>query len=237
MAPRTYLVGGGRFELPFRRIILSATTRWSARLDSNQQQPASETSARNPSAGRHAMVETARVELASPGCKPSVLRLNDVPGARRRNRTGHDTLCRRAPHRSACRANWSGSRDSNSHIRSGAPVPNPSARPAQPWYPVLDSNQPVRVRSAESSSRGRGKHFGAGDGIRTRVGGLGSRHATGCTTPAHEISDAIQPECLGGADQIRTGDLLRDKQPGTTRLPYGSARIHVRLAQGTQSGC
>jgi hypothetical protein len=159
MAPRTYLVGGGRFELPFRRIILSATTRWSARLDSNQQQPASETSARNPSAGRHAMVETARVELASPGCKPSVLRLNDVPGARRRNRTGHDTLCRRAPNRSACRANWSGSRDSNSHIRSGAPVPNPSARPAQPWYPVLDSNQPVRVRSAESSSRGRGKHL------------------------------------------------------------------------------
>lgn len=44
---------------------------------------------------------------------------------------------------------------SNRPLKTGSLGHNLYTNPA--WYPVLESNQPVRVRSAESSSLGRGE--------------------------------------------------------------------------------
>lgn len=85
------------------------------------------------------MVDVTGVEPASARCKPAALPLSYTPGLRPRNRTGLSTLCRRPPHRLARRR----------------------------WCSQADSNCPVRVRSAKSSSRG--GSAGEGDGTRTRI--------------------------------------------------------------------
>lgn len=49
---------------------------WSARLESNQRLPASEASARNPSASRKHLVDAKGIEPPLSGCKPDVLPLS-----------------------------------------------------------------------------------------------------------------------------------------------------------------
>lgn len=83
------------------------------------------------SRGRREVVDTAGIEPASAGCKPAALPI--------------ELRARR----------WTTAADSNRDEDALQASAFPFSQPWSKWCSSLDSNQPVRVRSAEPSSRGR----------------------------------------------------------------------------------
>lgn len=139
---------------------------WSAWVESNHQQPASETSARNPSADRYGGREGNRTPTfwVQARCAPTITTRPDHGAG---IEPANDTLCRRAPNQSACRGEME-------RVTGVEPVSPDWQSRAQPlhhtrstWYPQKESNLPSLVRSQASSSRGGG--IGAGDRTRTGI--------------------------------------------------------------------